>query len=62
MPLSIIVHLDNIVVVLRRIPATVEICCPPTTHLEATIDDLTDMLNFDSEDIDGVDEDAGDEQ
>jgi len=39
-----------------------EICCPPTTHLVATIDDLTDMLNFDSEDTDGMDNDAGDEQ
>ena len=39
-----------------------EIRCPPTTHLVATVDDLTDMLNFDSEDIDGMDEDAGDEQ
>ena len=28
----------------------------------ATVDDLTDMLNFDSEDIDGMNEDAGDEQ
>ena len=39
-----------------------EIRCPPTTHLVATIDDLTDMLDFDSEDIDGMDNDAGDEQ
>ena len=39
-----------------------EIRCPPSTHLVATIDDLTDMLNFDSEDIDGMNEDAGDEQ
>ena len=39
-----------------------EIRCPPTTHLVATVDDLTDMLNLDSEDIDGMDEDAGDEQ
>ena len=35
---------------------------PPTTHLLATVDDLTDMLNFDSEDINGMDDDAGDEQ
>ena len=34
--------------------------CPPTT-LFATVNDLTDMLDFDSEDIDGVDDDAGDE-
>ena len=39
-----------------------EIRRPPTTHLVATIDDLTDMLVFDSEDIDGMDDDAGDEQ
>ena len=39
-----------------------EIRCPPTTHLIAIIDDLTDMLDFDSEDIDGIDDDAGDDQ
>ena len=39
-----------------------EIQCPPTTHFVATVDDLTDMLDFDSEDIDGMDDDAGDEQ
>ena len=39
-----------------------EIRRPPTTHLVATVDDLTDMLAFDSEDIDGMDDDAGDEQ
>ena len=33
-----------------------EICSPPTTHLIATIDDLTDVLDFNSEDIDGMDE------
>ena len=38
-----------------------EIRYPPTTHLIATIDDLTDMLDFDSEDIDGMDVDAGDD-
>ena len=27
-----------------------------------SVDDLTDMLDFDSEDIDGMDDDAGDEQ
>ena len=31
-------------------------------HLIATVDDLTDMLDFDSEDIDGMDDDAGEEQ
>ena len=39
-----------------------EICSPPTTHLIATVDDLTDMRDFDSEDIDGMDDDAGEEQ
>ena len=39
-----------------------EIRCPPTTHLVATVDDLTDILNFGPEDIDGMDHDAGDEQ
>ena len=28
-----------------------EIQTPPTTHFIATVDDLTDMLDFDSEDI-----------
>ena len=28
----------------------------------ATVDDLTDMLDYDSEDIDGMDDDAGDDQ
>ena len=35
-----------------------EIFCPPTTHLVATVDDLTDMLDFDSEYIDGMDDDT----
>ena len=39
-----------------------EIRSPPTTHLIATVDDLTDMLDFGSEDIDGMDNDAGEEQ
>ena len=30
-------------------------------HPPPTVDDLTDMLDFDSEDIDGMDDDAGDE-
>ena len=38
-----------------------EIQSPPTTHFVATVDDLTDMLDFDFEDIDGMDDDAGDE-
>ena len=39
-----------------------EIQNPPTTHLVATIDDPTDMLDYDSEDIDGMDDDARDDQ
>ena len=35
---------------------------PPTTHFVATIDDLTDMLDLDSKDIDGMDADEGDDQ
>ena len=38
-----------------------EIRCPPTTHLVAIVDELTYMLNFESEDIDCMDDDAGDE-
>ena len=36
--------------------------CPPTTHFIATVDDLTDVLDFDSEDIDSIDDDAGEVQ
>ena len=39
-----------------------EIRGPPTTHLVATVDDLSNMLDFDSEDINGMDDDAGDEE
>ena len=39
-----------------------EIRPPPTTHFIATVDNLTDVLDFDSKDIDGVDDDAGEEQ
>ena len=39
-----------------------EIRSPPTTHFVATVDDLTDMLDFDSEDIDDMDADEGDDQ
>ena len=39
-----------------------EIRRPPTTHFIPTVDDLTDMLDFDSEDIDGMDADEGDDQ
>ena len=38
-----------------------EICSPRTTHLIATVDDLTDVLDFNSEDIDGMDDDVGEE-
>ena len=38
---------------------TKEFVAHPHTHLIATVDDLTDMLDFDSEDIDGMDNDAG---
>ena len=36
--------------------------CPPTTHFITTVDYLTDVLYLDSEDIDGMDDDAGEEQ
>ena len=39
-----------------------EFCVPPTTHFIATVKDLTDMLDYASEDIDGMDDDARDEQ
>ena len=39
-----------------------EIQSPHTTHFVATADDLTDMLDFDSKDIDDIDADAGDDQ
>ena len=35
--------------------------CPPTTHFIATLDDVTDMLDFDSDDTDGMDVGAGDD-
>src|SRR3954467_7319107 len=38
-----------------------EIQSPPTIHLIATVDDLTDMLDFGSEDFDGMDDEYGDE-
>ena len=38
-----------------------EIHPPPTTHFIATVDDLTDVLDFDFEDVDGMDDDAGEE-
>ena len=39
-----------------------EFCFPPTTHFIATVEDLTDMLEYGSEDIDGMDDDADKEQ
>ena len=39
-----------------------EFYVPPTTHFVATIEDLTDKLDYGSEDIDGMDDDAGEEQ
>ena len=39
-----------------------EIRSPPTTHFVATVESLNDMLDFDSEDIDGMDADKGDDQ
>ena len=38
-----------------------EFYIPPTTHFIATVEDLTDMLDYGSEDIDGMDNDAGEE-
>ena len=35
---------------------------PPTTHFIATVEELTDDLDYDSEDIDGMDDDADEEQ
>ena len=35
-----------------------EIRYPPTTHFIATVDDLTDTLDFDSKDVDGIYNDA----
>ena len=34
---------------------------PPATHYIATVEDLTDMLDYGSEDIDGMDDDADEE-
>ena len=39
-----------------------EFCFPPTTHFIAIVDDLTDVLDYGSEDIDGMDDDADKEQ
>ena len=39
-----------------------EFCFPPATHFIATVEDLNDELNYDSEDINGMDDDAGEEE
>ena len=39
-----------------------EFYAPPTTHFIVTAEDLTDMLDYGSEDIDGMDDDAREEQ
>ena len=36
-----------------------EFYIPPTTHLVATVDDLTDMLDYNSENVEYMDEDSG---
>ena len=38
-----------------------EFYVPPTTHFIATVEDLTDMLDYASEDINGMDDNAGKE-
>ena len=39
-----------------------EFCFPPTTHFIATVEDSTDTLDYDSENIDGMDDDAEDSE
>ena len=39
-----------------------EFCFPPATHFIATVDYLIDVLDYGSEDIDGMDDDADKEQ
>ena len=39
-----------------------ESCFPPATHFIATVEDLTDTLYYGSEDINGMDDDADEEQ
>ena len=48
----------NFFVIRILILLDIEIQSPPTTHLVAIVDNLTDMLDFDFEDIDGMDDDA----
>ena len=40
----------------------IEFRFPPTAHFIATVEDLTDMLDYGSKDIDGMDDDAYEEQ
>lgn len=42
-----------------EVEAEDEFCFPPTTHLIATVKDLTDLLNYASEDFEGMDLEAG---
>ena len=35
---------------------------PPTAHFIATVEDLTGMLDYGSDNIDGMDDDAGEEK
>ena len=39
-----------------------EFCFPPATHFIATVEDLTNTLDYDSEDIDGMDDNAEEEE
>ena len=39
-----------------------EFCFPPASHFIATVDDLTNTLDYGSKDIDGIDNDADKEQ
>ena len=39
-----------------------ESCFPPATHSIATVEDLTDMLDYGSKDLDSIDDDVDEEQ
>ena len=39
-----------------------EFSFPPATHFIATVEDLTDMLDYSSDDIDSMDDDADEER
>ena len=39
-----------------------EFYIPPTTHFIATVEDLTDMLDYGSDNVDDMDDDVGEEQ